>query len=67
LREGNYLERLRVDGKKISKWIVKKWDRGMDWIAVALNRDTCWAIGNVVMDLWGSKICREFLDQLRIC
>ena len=39
LRERDYLESLYVDGKIISTWIFKKWDGGMDWIALAQDKD----------------------------
>jgi len=32
LRERKYLEDLSVDGRIILKCILKKWDRGIDWI-----------------------------------
>jgi hypothetical protein len=33
------LEDPGVDGRIIVKWIFKKWDGGMDWIAMAQDRD----------------------------
>jgi hypothetical protein len=38
LREGDYLEDLDVDGRKIINWIFKKWDGGVDWIDLVENR-----------------------------
>jgi hypothetical protein len=35
----NHLEDPGVDGRIILKWIVKKWDGGMDWIYRHQNRD----------------------------
>jgi hypothetical protein len=35
----------------ILKWILKKWDRGMDWIDLAKDRDRWQALVNVVMNL----------------
>jgi len=37
-RERNHLEDQGVEGMVILKWIFKKWDGGMDWIALAQNR-----------------------------
>jgi hypothetical protein len=36
----------------ILKWIFKKWDEGMEWIDLVLDRDRWWALLNVVMNLW---------------
>ena len=35
MREGDYLKDPVVDGRIILKWIVEKWDGGMDWINLA--------------------------------
>jgi len=32
VRERDHLTDLGVDGRTIIKWILKKWDGGMDWI-----------------------------------
>ena len=37
--ERDRLQDFRVDGRIILKWILKKWDRGMEWIDVAQDRD----------------------------
>jgi hypothetical protein len=39
LREAEHLEDPGVDGKVILQSIFKKWDRVMDWIELARNRD----------------------------
>jgi hypothetical protein len=36
----------------ILKWIFKNWDEGVDWIALAQDRDRWRALVNVVMNLW---------------
>jgi hypothetical protein len=51
LREGNHLGDSRVDGKIILKWILKKWDGGMEWIEVAQDTDRWRALVNVLMIL----------------
>jgi hypothetical protein len=55
------LEDLGVDGRIILKWIFIKWDRSIDWIDMAQDRDRWWARkgGN---EPSGSIICGEFLD-----
>jgi len=39
LSERGHLEGLGVDGRTILKLIFKKYDRGMDWIDLAQDRD----------------------------
>jgi hypothetical protein len=46
-----YLEDPGTDGR-ILRWIIKKWDGGMDWIDVAEDRDRLRALVNAVMNLW---------------
>jgi hypothetical protein len=40
-----------VDERVILKWVFKKWDGGMDWIALAKDRDKWRALVNEVMNL----------------
>jgi hypothetical protein len=51
VRERDYLEDPGVDGKIIVRWIFRKWDIGMDWIELALDRDRWRARVNAVMNL----------------
>jgi hypothetical protein len=45
LREGDHLEDPGVDG------IFRKWDRGMDWIDLAQDRDRWRTVVSAVMNL----------------
>jgi hypothetical protein len=45
------LGRPGIDGRIILKWILKKWDGGMDWIELAQDRDKWRALVNAVMNL----------------
>jgi hypothetical protein len=45
------LKDLGIDVRIILKWVFRRWDRGMDWIDVAQERDTWQALVNAVMNL----------------
>jgi hypothetical protein len=45
------LEDRGVDGRKYEKWMFKKWDVGMDWIALVWDMDRWRALVNAVLDL----------------
>ena len=42
LMDRDHLDDLSIDGRIIIRWIFKKRDRGMSWIALAQNRNR-WA------------------------
>ena len=49
---GDHLEDPGVDGRKMLKWIFKKWDGGdMGWIDLAQDRDRWQALVNAVTNL----------------
>jgi hypothetical protein len=47
----DHLENPDMDGRIILELIFKTCDVGMDWIALAQNRDRWWAYVNVLMNL----------------
>jgi hypothetical protein len=51
LRERDHLEYPGVDGRKISYWISKKWDGGMDWITLDQDRDMWRSVVNPATNL----------------
>ena len=51
LREKKDLEDLGVDEGIILKWIFKKWNEGMDWLALVEDRDRWRPLANAVMRL----------------
>jgi hypothetical protein len=46
------LENPDIDGRIILKWILRKWDGGMDWIDLDQDTDMWWVLIKVVMNLW---------------
>ena len=52
LREIHHFGDPGVDGRKILRWILRKWDvGGMDWIELAQDRDRWRALVTAVMNL----------------
>jgi hypothetical protein len=51
LRKRDHLADLGVDGRIILKWIFKNGMGGVDWIDLAQERDSWWAVLKVVMNL----------------
>jgi hypothetical protein len=41
-----------IDGRIILKWVVEKWDEGIDWIDLAQDWDRWLAVVNAVMNIW---------------
>jgi hypothetical protein len=44
LKERDRLENLHLEERIILKWIFRMWDRGMEWIDLAQDRDRLWAL-----------------------
>jgi len=51
LGERDHLENPDIDGRIILKWILRKWDGGMDWIDLAQDTHRWRALIKVVMNL----------------
>ena len=51
MRERDHLEDPDIDRRIILKWILRKWNGGMDWIELAVNRDGLRAVVNAIMNL----------------
>jgi hypothetical protein len=48
--EKRCFENTGTDGRIIVKWIFRKWDGGMDWIDMTLNRNRWQVLVNAVMN-----------------
>ena len=60
LRERDHFKDIRVDGKIILNWILKKLDRDLDWIVWAQDRIKERALANTVMKRRVSKNAGNF-------
>jgi len=47
----DHLENPGVDGSMIFRWILRKWDVGMDWIDLAQDRDRWRALVKAAINL----------------
>ena len=47
----SHLEDPGVDGRSILRWILRKWNGGMDWMDLAQNRGIWQALVSAVMNL----------------
>jgi len=51
LKKSEHLEDPGVDRRIILRWIFRKWDRNMNWIGLAQDRDRCRVLLNAVLSL----------------
>jgi hypothetical protein len=49
--EEDHLEDPGLDGRIILRWILMKWDGGMDWIDLAQDRDRWWTLITAIINL----------------
>jgi hypothetical protein len=52
-----------VDGRLIFRWILRKWDGGMDWIDLAQDRDRWRDTVNAVINLRVPYKAENFLTS----
>ena len=63
----DHLEDPGVDDMVTSKFIFKKWDGGLDWIDVALDRDIWASCCDFCNEPSAFIKCGEFLDYFITC
>jgi hypothetical protein len=51
VRERGHFEDLGVGGRKVLRWIFRKWYGGMDWIGLAQNMERRRAVVSAVLNL----------------
>jgi hypothetical protein len=51
LKRRDHLEEPDVDGRKMLRWVFRKWNGDIDWINLAQNRDGWRALVNAVMNI----------------
>jgi hypothetical protein len=57
------MEDLGIDGRIILRWIIRKWDGGMNNSDLVQDRDRWWALVNLVMNVWVAQNARNFLTS----
>jgi hypothetical protein len=62
LRGRDHIEELGVDGRRILKWIFRKWDGSMYYIYLAQDRGQMTGACECGNEPSGSIKCGEFLD-----
>ena len=63
VRERDHLQDLGVDGNIILKFIVKKRDRGMEWIYLAQYRGRWWVLVSAAKNLRVPRYVEDFLTS----
>jgi hypothetical protein len=51
LRETDHFEDLGVDGRKVLRWIFRRWHGGLGWIGLAQDMERKRAVVNAVLNL----------------
>jgi hypothetical protein len=65
LKERGHVEDVGIDGRVILKWILRKWDAGMDLSCVAQARNRWPAVVKAVMNLWIAQNAENIVSSCR--